>query len=313
MVTTVECEERIDYAGTAESMTKAFGFREAIPPARLEWLYERAFGLGTTVVALRDGSRKVGQIALVRQVLQLNGQRETAAQLVDLFIAPGYRGRESLRLLYDEVERQFIRQGFRFAIGMPNAKALGVNAHFFKLQPHLTLPMSLGISVPRPGSPQGLSLRFNSRDRDRLLPVLAQFRSASTDNGLLWNETMLFDRLSRPTHDYGIHVAGDLLLISSWRRTRGVSHTLLCGFLVRPGGRACESEMDDVVRAACLMWSRRFYVYVGTNTKLPKSPGVVMPERIRPSPMLVQLRDFRSGQAPPFRLDRYELIDFDYA
>jgi hypothetical protein len=313
MVTTVECEQRADYAGTAEAMTRAFGFREPIPPGRLEWLYERAFGLGTTVVALRDGSKKIGQIALVRQILQLNGKRETAAQLVDLFIAPSYRGREALRLLYDEVERQFTNQGIRFAIGMPNAKALGVNAHFFELRPYLTLPVSAGINLPRPRSRQLLSLQFNSRDRDHLLPLLAQFRSANTDNGLFWTETMLFDRLSRPTHDYGIHVAGDLLLISSWRRTRGVGHTLLCGFLVRPGGRASESEMDEVVRAACLMWGHRLYVYVGTNAKLPRPPGVVMPKRVRPSPMLVQLRDFRPDQAAPFRLDRYELIDFDYA
>ncbi len=52
MVTTVECEQRADYAGTAEAMTRAFGSREPISPARLEWLYERAFGLGTTVVAV---------------------------------------------------------------------------------------------------------------------------------------------------------------------------------------------------------------------------------------------------------------------
>jgi hypothetical protein len=313
MATTVECEQRIDYAGTAESMTKAFGFHEPISPARLEWLYERAFGLGTTVVALRDGNRKIGQIALVRQVLQLGGQRETAAQLVDLFIAAGYRGRESLRMLYQEVERQFIAQGIRFAIGMPNAKALGVNAHFFDLRPYLTLPVSVGIVPPWPRSNQALSLRFNAHDGDRFVPLLAQFRSASADNGLLWNETMLFDRLSRPAHDYGIHVTGDLLLISSRRRTRGISHTLLCGFLVRPGGRVSAREIDEVVRAACLMWGRRFYVYVGINAKLPKSPGRVMPEKIRPSPMLVQLRDFRPDQSPPFRLDRYELIDFDYA
>lgn len=313
MVTTVECEQRADYAGTAEAMTKAFAFREPIPPARLEWLYERAFGLGTTVVALRDGSKKIGQIALVRQSLQLNGKREMAAQLVDLFIAPGYRGREALRLLYDEVERQFISQGIRFAIGMPNAKALGVNAHFFKLRPYLTLPVSAGINLPWPRSRQALSVLVNSRDRDRLLSLMAQFRSADSDDGLLWNETILFDRLSRPAHDYGIHVAGDLLLISSWRRTRGLGHTLLCGFLVRPGGHASESDMDEVVGAACLMWGHPLHVYVGTNAKLPRPPGVLMPKRIRPSPMLVQLRDFRPDQAPPFRLDRYELIDFDYA
>jgi GNAT superfamily N-acetyltransferase len=312
MATTVARELCIDHAATARSMTEAFGFREPISAMRLEWLYNRAFSSGTTVISLRDGSCKVGQIALVRQPLLLEGKHETAAQLVDLFVLPPYRGKQSLRQLYDEVEREFIKQGIRFAIGMPNGKALGVNAHFLNLQPHLTLPFSLGVCLPRRPSREILSLQFDPLDRHSLLSLFAQF-CGGDGNGLLWKETMLFDRLLRPGRRYGIHVAGDLLLISSRRRSRSLDHTLLCGFLVRPGCRASESELGKVVQAACRMWRRRLYVYVGTNDKLPGLPGLVMPKRLRPSPMLVQLRDFRPGETPPFRLDRYELIDFDYA
>ncbi|HUN98934.1 MAG TPA: GNAT family N-acetyltransferase [Bradyrhizobium sp.] len=312
MTPTAECEPQVDYVATAELMTLAFAAPEPIPPVRLEWLYNRSFSSGTTVIALRDGQRKVGQIAMVRQTLQLSDERETAAQLVDLFIIPGYRGKQSLRLLYDEVGRQFIEQKIRFAIGMPNAKALGVNAHFFQLQRYLTLPFSIGMSLSKRISAGGLSFEFDPQDRKRLLPLLAEFGTTHTDNGLVWNETRLFDRLSRPSKKYGIHVFGNLLLISSRGRSRGIDHTLLCGFLVRPGHRASESELGDAVRAACLMWECRLFVYVGVNIKLPRPPGLVLPQRFRPSPMLVQLRDFRPEKAP-LQLDRYELIDFDYA
>jgi Acetyltransferase (GNAT) domain len=312
MTPTAECEPHVNYVATAEMMTLAFAVAEQIPPEQLEWLYNRSFSSGTTVIALRDGQQKAGQIAMVRQTLQLNGESETAAQLVDLFIAPGYRGKQSLKLLYDEVGRQFVEQKIRFAIGMPNAKALGVNAHFFQLQPYLTLPFSVGMSWSKQISGDGLSFQFDQRDRNRLLPLLAQFSTTDTDNGLVWNETKLFDRLSRPSKKYGIHVFGNLLLISSLRRSRGIDHTLLCGFLVRPGHCASQSELDSAVRAACLMWGCRLFVYVGVNNKLPRPPGLVLPQRIRPSPMLVQLRDFRPDKAP-LRLDRYELIDFDYA
>lgn len=312
MTLTVACEQTIDYTATAELMTKAFALSEAVPPARLRWLYEKSFSSGTTVIALRDGDHKVGQIAMLRQALMMNGVRETAAQLVDLFIVPGHRGKAALRLLYDEVERQFIQQDIRFAIGMPNAKALGVNAYFFKLQPYRVLPFSVGVCIRAPGSREGTSLRFDVVDRDRILPLLAEFRTADRDDGLIWNEAILFDRLSRPDHHYGLHVVGNLLLISSRRRSRGIAHTLLCGFFVRPGGRASQGEMDEAVRAACRMWGYPVFVYVGTNDRLPAAPGIVLPERLRPSPMLVQLRDFRPERAP-FRFDRYELIDFDYA
>jgi hypothetical protein len=312
MTLTVACEQEIDYAGTADLMTQAFALGEAMPAARLEWLYEHSFSLGTTVIALREGERKVGQIAMVRQALMVNGRRETAAQLVDLFILPGHRGKQSLRLLYDEVGRQFARQNIRFAIGMPNAKALGVNAHFFGLQTHLVLPVSVGFCLRAPTSRDGMSLRFDPRERDRILPVLAQFRTAHDDDGLIWDETILFDRLSRPGREYGIHVVGNLLLISFLGRSRGIVHTLLCGALVRTGRRASQGELDEAVRAACRMWKSRLFVYVGVNDKLPGPPGMVLPRRVRPSPMLVQLRDFEPDRAP-FRLDRYELIDFDYA
>jgi hypothetical protein len=312
MIPTAECEPHIDYVATAEMMTLAFAVTEPTQPERLEWLYNRSFCSGTTVIALREGQRKIGQIAMVRQMLQLNGERETAAQLVDLFILPGYRGKQSLKLLYDEVGQQFAAQKIRFAIGMPNAKALGVNAHFFQLQPHLTLPFSMGASLSKRVSSDGVSLPFDPLDRTRLLPLLAQFGTTDADNGLVWDAARLFDRLSRPAKKYGIHVFGNLLLISSPRRSRGVDHTLLCGFLVRPGHHATRAELDDAVRAACLMWGCRLFVYVGINSKLPRAPGLVLPPRIRPSPMLVQLRDFRPDKAP-LRFDRYELIDFDYA
>jgi len=245
MTPTAEREPHVDYVATAELMTSAFAAPEPIAPGRLEWLYNRSFSSGTTVIALRDGQRKVGQIAIVRQTLQLNGERETAAQLVDLFIIPGYRGRQSLKLLYDEVGRQFAEQQIRFGIGMPNAKALGVNAHFFQLQPYLILPFSIGMSLSKRISGGGLSFQFDPHDRNRLLPLLAQFGNAGTDNGLVWDATRLFDRLSRPFNKYGIHVFGNLLLISSLRRSRGIDHTLLCGVLVRPGHRASQAELGD--------------------------------------------------------------------
>src|SRR6185437_17110686 len=161
MPPTAEREPHIDYVATAELMTLAFAAPAPIAPERLEWLYNRSFSSGTTVIALRDGQRKVGQIAMVRQTLQLNGERETAAQLVDLFIIPGHRGKRSLKLLYDEVGRQFAEQRIRFGIGMPNTKALRVNAHFFQLQPYLILPFSIGISLSRRTSGGGLSFQFD--------------------------------------------------------------------------------------------------------------------------------------------------------
>ena len=149
VTTRAECEQVVNYEETARLATEAFAsLNRVILPERLRWFYERCFSLGATVIALRNGDRKVGQIAMVRQTLRLNGQEESAAQLVDLFICKEFRGKERLQQLYAEVERQFVKQDIRFAIGMPNAKALGVNEYFFKLKPFLRLPFSMGVAIP---------------------------------------------------------------------------------------------------------------------------------------------------------------------
>jgi hypothetical protein len=128
---TASCEETINYEETARAATEAFDGHVVFQPKQLQWFYERCFSLGTIVVALRDGGRKVGQCAMVRQLVLMNGTYESAAQLVDLFIVRKYRSKESLRRLYGEVKQQCVAQGVRFALGMPNGRALAANAHFF--------------------------------------------------------------------------------------------------------------------------------------------------------------------------------------
>jgi hypothetical protein len=313
VATTAECEQIINYEETARLATEAFASPNlTIMPERLRWFYERCFSLGTTVIALRDEGRKVGQIAMVRQMLRVDGRQESAAQLVDLFVSREFRGKERLRLLYAEVERQFIKQDIRFGIGMPNAKALGVNEYFFNLKPFLRLPFSMGVALPLPLAKDLLSLRFDASDRDRFLSVFAGFRSSPNENGVIWDENRLYERLCSYRREYGIHVLDNVMLISSPRSSRGVNYTLLCGFMTRRGTHAAPVVARRTVRAACRMWDRPLFVYAGVNSELSSAPGFVMPTKVRPSPLLVQLRDFKP-ERKPLHLDRFQLLDFDFA
>jgi predicted N-acetyltransferase YhbS len=313
VTTRAECEQVVNYEETARLATEAFAsLNHVIMPERLRWFYERCFSLGTTVVALRSGDRKVGQIAMVRQTLRLNGQEESAAQLVDLFVSKEFRGKERLRQLYAEVERQFVKQDIRFAIGMPNAKALGVNEYFFNLKPFLRLPFSMGVALPLPSRRDIQSSRFDPTNKSLALSLLAGYGSSPGENGVLWDPARLFERLCNYDREYGVHTLDGVLLISSPRRSRGVMYTLLCGFTTRGGGQASRATMRRLVRDACRMWRRPLFAYAGVNSKLAAPPGIVLPAQFRPSPLLVQLRDFKPDRQP-LRLDRFELIDFDLA
>jgi hypothetical protein len=66
------------------------------------------------------------------------------------------------------------------------------------------------------------------------------------------------------------------------------------------------------VRASCHLWKRPLFVYVGFNNAIAAIPGFSLPPWLRPSPMLLQLRDFQPEKPEP-HLDRYQSLDFDFA
>jgi Acetyltransferase (GNAT) domain len=296
---TASCDERIDYEEIARVATEAFNSPDLrFSPDRIQWLYERCFSLGTTIVALRDGNRRIGHVAMVRQLIIMNGVLEHAVQIVDLCIIEEYRSKNSLRHLYDEVERQCMARNIRFALGMPNAKALSVNAYFFKMRPFLRLPIRVGLAVPFRSATLIASGQFELMTKSEIISLFAHYRTSEDNNGLQWDEDKLHERLCGPRSVYGVHATQDLLLISSARSIRGVK--------VEPG------NVSALVRAACHLWRRPLFVYVGFNSALPINLGFPLPKWLRPSRMLLQLRDFYPNTSQP-RFERYQLIDFDLA
>jgi hypothetical protein len=305
-------EQSTDYDETARLATEAFGSASVhFSPVHLKWFYERCFSRGSVVVALRRDGRKIGQCTLVRQSVRMNGVLEEAAQLVDLFVAKEFRSRAKLQMLYDELERQCHALNVRFAIGMPNANAVRVNEHFFKLRPYLWLQERAGLALP--WSTRGVeSMVFDAGRKAELIARLQRYRTADDDNGPHWDGASLYDRLCGLKFAYGLHTTERALLISSPRRWRGVGYTLLCAFLGAPGVTIAGGEMRTLIRAACRTWRNPLFVYAGLNKSLAAMPGLTIPQRLRPSLMLMQLRDFMPEKSQ-VTFDRFQLIDFDFA
>ncbi len=302
----------IDYELTARLATEAFASPDVVFSAeRLRWFYERSFSRGTIILAIFDDGMKVGHAALVRQSLMIGGVEQPAAQFVDLFILKKYRSRGPLRKIYQAIEDQCRAGDIRFLLAMPNDKARPVNAFFLKLDPFLTLPICAGLSVLPPRSSR---LRFSGRldalQHDEAIDLLSAFDTVTSENGLKWDAEHLYRRLIGPGCDFGVHATNDLLLISAPRTRRSVKYTVLCGFFARPQATVSKSDVRDLVRSACRLWQRVVFVYVGINDAVPAMPGASLPERLRPSPMHLQLRDFAAGE--PAKLDRFQLIDFDF-
>jgi hypothetical protein len=308
---TVSEENDVDFESTARIATEAFGSKAVVfSPPRMKWLYERGFGQGSAVVAAFDDGKKIGQIVLLHQKVYLDGAPVIATQLIDLFILKAYRSPVLVRRLYKEVERLCEAKDIRIILGLPNPISAPLNARLMGLQPFLLLPVRVGVS---PGWARNARLRFSGSikalTRDEAIERLSGFVTPPSENGLHWDAATLFERISDPVCDYAIHATPDLLLISSPRKTRSVSHTLLCGFLARPGATIASDDIRTLIRAACRLWKHRVFVYAGLNKSLPHLPGFALPEWLRP-PILVQLRDCATEAAP--RFDRFQLTDSDF-
>jgi acetyltransferase (GNAT) family protein len=311
MITVFE-ERAVDFETTARIATEAFGSKDvSFSAPRMKWLYERCFGQGSAVVAAYDDGKKIGQIVLLHQKVYLDGAPAIATQLIDLFILKAHRSPGLVRRLYAEVERLCEEKQIRVILTLPNPISAPLNARFIKLRPLLLLPVRAGVSLgwPRRGRLEFSDL-IKTLSRDQAIERLAGFVTPLSENGLHWDAATLYDRANDPTRDYAVHATPDLLLISSSRKTRGISHVLLCGFFARPGAAVASSDIGTLIRAACHLWKHRVFVYAGLNNSLPYLPGFALPRRLRP-PILVQFRDFASTGVSP-RLDRFQLIDSDF-
>ncbi len=307
-----QVEDVVDYEETARLANEAFPGRN-FTPEHLRWLYQQCFSQGATVVSLRANGRKVGQFVMLRQTVRAHLRAEAAVQLIDLFVLKPYRSREALAKLYGEVARQCALQQIRFAIGMPNERAIRANEFFMGLKPHLSLDIHVGFAIPRILS-TGLLLaeRFVPDRVTHYNDLFERFEPMPGDNGVAWKAAGLCERLNGAAHIYGLHMVENLLLISSPRIYRRVRYTLYCGFFVRRNTTATRRDIRAVTRSAATLWRQPLFVYPGVNRSLSEVPGWRLPNIFRPSVMLIQLRDFHE-QKRPLQWDRYQAIDFDFA
>ncbi len=310
---TVSEEAAVDYELTARIATEAFASTEVSFSAdRIKWLYERGFGQGTHVLAAMEDGRKVGQLAMIGQNICLDGQMRPAVQLVDLFLLKSHRSAQILRQIYRKAEEVCASLGTRAVIALPNDRSVQLNARFMKLQPLLRLPIRAGVSLRPPRAATiAWSGAVKSMTKDQAIELLSGFATPADENGPAWEGEALLSRLNDPTRDYAVHATANLLLISSSRRTRGITHTLLCAFLARPKADIRRREVDELVRAACRFWRLPVFIYAGVNVRLPSLPGIALPSRLR-RPILVQFRDL-ADEKHMARIDRFQLIDSDFA
>lgn len=308
----VRHEPVIDYEETARLATEAFGSPDiSFSADKLRWLYDISFSQGTTVLSSYAGERKVGQVALVHQSVQVDGRAERAIALVDLFVLKEFRSRLAMADLYNKVRDFCVDEGIRFILAVPNEVGTKVNIRYLKLAPFLTMDIRAGIGLPWRGKRVMVSTDLAKLSRREAVELFDRY-TREDDVGLTWTGEGLWARFQAGTYGFGVHATDDVLLVSSPRTVRHMPHTLICALFVRPSAADASRDARVLSRAACALHGRPAFIYAGVNRHIAHLPGFSVPARHRPSPMVLQIRDFApKGEAPVF--DRFELLDFDYA
>lgn len=305
---TVERETSTDFQQTADLATRAFGYE--FTASHLEWLYDRAFSRGAIIIAARHEGRKVGQLALVRQSLRIKGEDFATALVVDQCVEPAYRSAPLVIRLYRAMAEQCRHEHIRYIIGMPNALSSPVVERFCKAPPHQRLAIRAGLAVgsvrrvEESLSSERLGLRAGARLFDGIL-------AESQPDGVAWSGEALVSRLGHDRFSYGIDRTANAIVVSRPGRLKGVPVTLVVGCFTRPGAEAIGAELRAAVASACRRTRNPLFVYAGIHPDFAALPGYTLPERMRSSPLTLHMRNEAGGERP--LLDRYELIDFDYA
>jgi hypothetical protein len=307
----IQHDSTIDFVATAALADEGFGFAPGTFRAdRLRWLYDEAFSDGTSVLGAYAGERKVGHIALVHHSILVDGRVEKAVALMDLFILREFRSKNSIAALYGAVEALCQTRRIRFIVAMPNDKAAPVNRRHLKLTDVTPLDIRVGLAWPWRNTPRVVSHHVADIDRDQGEALLAAYCDDRI-SGLKWTGARLWARLQKPDAGYACHAGERVLAISAPRSDRRTSYTLICALLPRSGMRVRGRDVAAVIKAACRTHRKPLFVYTGLNDAVPL-PGFALPKRLRPSNMILQLRDF-APDTEPFAFQRFEPLDFDFA
>lgn len=312
VVPAIRAESNVNFEETAQIATEAFSQRGTVfSAAQMRWLYNDSFSHGTTVLAAHADNRKVGQIALIHQVVMVDGVAEQAVLLTDLFVLEKYRSRQVLTDLFEQVLLTCAQRNVRFILGMPNTSARSINDHFLKMKPYLKLDIRAGYRLP--GLPVGdmVSRQMNDLDHDEAVAIFGR-HELSPPNAMVWTPDALFSRLTGTQHDYAIHYNDRLLAISVRRERKGVEFTLICGLFAARDKAPTPRDVAWATRAACDTQQRRLHIYIGHDSIMPTLPGIKLIDRLRPSPMTLDLRDLDRATAD-VRFARYQGVDFDFA
>ena len=300
---------------TADLLNEVFAVHPPYTTEGLRWHYEENPVGPAAVGRVDDGMRRRGTYALIPQTFRDAAGRAVVLGLgVDLAVAPEARGAGTFRRTVDDAYGRGTAMGMDAILGVANANsaprmvdALGWRA----LEP---LPVTLV-------APSARGLRMQHRRVDPALLESAWFdavagagfvRSLGTSGAFepQWTGDYLRWRLARPGGRYSLHLADDVIVVSTVTVMKHVRFAMVLKVLARRP-LAAPLSLGRIGRSVMMHHRTPFIVHWGRNPFV-RVRGVRLPQDKMPSPLALVLHRLRPGfDESGFSLGSFEFLDFD--
>lgn len=278
-------------------------------PEYLRWLYEGS-PLGPVIEAnLDDEQGRAGHYAVVPIALASDGAECLGALSLNTAVDERARGGGVFVRLAGEAIEMAERRGVRMIVGVANANS--TPGFVRRLSFELVGPLPARILLPSPGRRRRIRSAWAGEEAFAPGNVAGDLDDllASPSSGLApaWTAETLQWRLAAPGARYALHRSEHALLVSTADRSKAVPVAMLLkAFAAKPLDVA---ERAALVRSACRVHRAPLALHVGIN-EVAGFRGLVLPERLRPSPLNLIVRRL-AGAPPPTDIAQFEFLDFD--
>lgn len=278
-----------------------------LSPERFAWTYREGYDRTKIVSAYADG-QKVGQLAAFFKTVDIGGERQTAAELVDLFVTPEFRSFQIVSSLYKELRKAVVSEGASLIYAYANDAASLLNKRFFKMEEVTQLPARMGLSAGILSLSSGSGIVIH-RDKDAMASLHADLSGGDGGGGLAWTRDQFRRRISSPIYRYAMASDGDVAILASPRVIRSVPVLLICATFTRGGKTTGSRSIPALVASLCKATRRNLYLHVGWNDAIGFDRGFTLPDKALRGKFLMQ-SNFLNSRRDGIR--RFELLDVDY-
>ena len=304
---------------TAELLNLVFGFDPPIGVRHLAWQYLDNPEGAASVGRVHAGERQVGNYSLIPLRFQARSAPELRLGLgVDLATHPQSRGTSVFRRTVEDSYRVGAADGLDGILGVANTQSAPrmVETMGWRLLPDFRARFLLPVGRSGPAT----SHRVDASLLEGPVPeeVLPEPTPAPWHGyGTRWTASLLRWRLDRPGADYVLHVRDDVAFVSTLTRQGPLRVAVLLKVLPRThlGGTWPRISTTSAATTLAVYHRTPFVLHWGASPHLTGS-GVVLPQRIMPSPLSLVLHAFEDGATPRFHegnisITSFEFLDFD--